>query len=214
MVLALAGCDPAKSCSEGLRSGGRRLMLAEMPRSQKRVLIALGWYVTAARHREIRAGTWLAFVRQPHARASHSWGWDGDGILAWLGAGDDLAEFVGRASCRPWTSAFAGRVELSARVGRPRARGGNWSRTISFPRLHSFPVFIARPTTGRRKSAARASSRRCNAPAIRASGSAGINRPLIAQTGKSGRRSATGWRPELKRRQNPWRFLPPTTNKR
>ncbi|HXG49127.1 MAG TPA: hypothetical protein VNO52_16000, partial [Methylomirabilota bacterium] len=25
------------------------------------------------------------------------WGWDGDGILAWLGAGDDLAEFVTRA---------------------------------------------------------------------------------------------------------------------
>jgi LacI family transcriptional regulator len=22
------------------------------------------------------------------------WGWEGDGILAWLGAGDDLAEFV------------------------------------------------------------------------------------------------------------------------
>lgn len=25
------------------------------------------------------------------------WGWDGDGILAWLGAGDDLAEFVAHA---------------------------------------------------------------------------------------------------------------------
>ena len=25
------------------------------------------------------------------------WGWDGDGILAWLGAGDDLAEFVANA---------------------------------------------------------------------------------------------------------------------
>ena len=24
------------------------------------------------------------------------WGWEGDGILAWLGAGDDLAEFVRR----------------------------------------------------------------------------------------------------------------------
>jgi len=22
------------------------------------------------------------------------WGWEGDGVLAWLGAGDDLAEFV------------------------------------------------------------------------------------------------------------------------
>lgn len=25
------------------------------------------------------------------------WGWDGDGILAWLGAGDDLADFVAKA---------------------------------------------------------------------------------------------------------------------
>ena len=24
------------------------------------------------------------------------WGWEGDGILAWLGAWDDLAEFVER----------------------------------------------------------------------------------------------------------------------
>ncbi len=27
------------------------------------------------------------------------WGWDGDGVLAWLGAGDDLAEFVGSLRC-------------------------------------------------------------------------------------------------------------------
>ena len=28
------------------------------------------------------------------------WGWEGDGILAWLGAGDDLAEFV-KAARKP-----------------------------------------------------------------------------------------------------------------
>ncbi len=74
-------------------------MLAEMPRSQKRVLIALGWYDYRL-HRGIEKYAqehgWRLSANLTRERVI-PWGWDGDGILAWLGAGDDLAEFVGRA---------------------------------------------------------------------------------------------------------------------
>ncbi|MGD0815271.1 MAG: DNA-binding transcriptional regulator [Verrucomicrobiota bacterium] len=63
---------------------------------QKRVLIALGWYDYRL-HRGVEK-----FAQEHHWHLSSNfarekvipWGWDGDGILAWLGAGDDLAEFV------------------------------------------------------------------------------------------------------------------------
>jgi len=63
---------------------------------QKRVLVALGWYDYRL-HRGIEK---FAQERQWHLSSNFArekvipWGWDGDGILAWLGAGDDLAEFV------------------------------------------------------------------------------------------------------------------------
>ena len=64
--------------------------------------------------------------------ASHSiihekvipWGWEGDGILAWLGAGDDLAEFVRKAdkptvdfSLRRRDTPFAHVVQDHAKTG-------------------------------------------------------------------------------------------------
>ena len=63
---------------------------------QKRVLVALGWYDYRL-HRGIEK-----FAQEHHWHLSSNfarekvipWGWEGDGILAWLGAGDDLAEFV------------------------------------------------------------------------------------------------------------------------
>jgi LacI family transcriptional regulator len=67
-----------------------------MPRKQKRVLIALGWYDYRL-HRGIEK---YALEHNWHLSANLArekvipWGWEGDGILAWLGAGDDLAEFV------------------------------------------------------------------------------------------------------------------------
>jgi LacI family transcriptional regulator len=70
-----------------------------MPRKQKRVLIALGWYDYRL-HRGIEK---YALEHQWHLSANLArekvipWGWEGDGILAWLGAGDDLAEFVRQA---------------------------------------------------------------------------------------------------------------------
>ena len=70
-----------------------------MSKNQKRVLVALGWYDYRL-HRGIEK-----FAQEHHWHLSANltrekvipWGWEGDGILAWLGAGDDLAEFVVRA---------------------------------------------------------------------------------------------------------------------
>lgn len=67
-----------------------------MRKRQKRVLVALGWYDYRL-HRGIEK-----FAQEHHWHLSANlarekvipWGWEGDGILAWLGAGDDLAEFV------------------------------------------------------------------------------------------------------------------------
>lgn len=65
-------------------------------RKQKRVLIALGWYDYRL-HRGIEK---YALEHHWHLSANLArekvipWGWEGSGILAWLGAGDDLAEFV------------------------------------------------------------------------------------------------------------------------
>jgi LacI family transcriptional regulator len=63
---------------------------------QKRVLVALGWYDYRL-HRGIER---FAQEHNWHLSSNFArekvipWGWEGDGILAWLGAGDDLAEFV------------------------------------------------------------------------------------------------------------------------
>ena len=67
-----------------------------MPKRQKRILLALGWY-------DYRVHRGIANYAQEHGWHLCSdvtkekvipWGWEGDGILAWLGVGDDLAEFV------------------------------------------------------------------------------------------------------------------------
>jgi len=65
-------------------------------RRQRRILLALGWY-------DYRLHAGIARFAQEHGwhlcpdttkEKVIPWGWEGDGILAWLGAGDDLAEFV------------------------------------------------------------------------------------------------------------------------
>ncbi len=71
-----------------------------MANKQKRVLIALGWYDYRL-HRGIEK---YAQEHGWHLSANLArekmipWGWDGHGILAWLGEGDDLAEFVKHAA--------------------------------------------------------------------------------------------------------------------
>jgi LacI family transcriptional regulator len=70
-----------------------------MSHGQKRVLLVLGWYDYRL-HRGIER---YALEHGWHLTANLArekvvpWGWEGDGILAWLGAGDDLAEFVEHA---------------------------------------------------------------------------------------------------------------------
>src|ERR1700759_2609549 len=67
-----------------------------MRKSQKRVLVALGWYDYRL-HRGIERYAlehgWNLAANLAREKVI-PWGWEGDGILAWLGAGDDLAEFV------------------------------------------------------------------------------------------------------------------------
>ncbi len=66
-------------------------------KKQKNVLVALGWYD----HRLLQGIASYATQHRWHL-AAHSiihekvipWGWEGDGVLAWLAAGDDLAHFV------------------------------------------------------------------------------------------------------------------------
>ena len=70
-----------------------------MANNQKRVLIALGWYDYRL-HRGIEKYAqeqgWHLYSDVTKEKVI-PWGWEGDGILGWLGAGDDLAEFVVRA---------------------------------------------------------------------------------------------------------------------
>jgi LacI family transcriptional regulator len=70
-----------------------------MLKRRKRVLIALGWYdyrVHRGIERFAQAHDWHLSTNFAREKII-PWGWEGDGILAWLGAGDDLAEFVSHA---------------------------------------------------------------------------------------------------------------------
>jgi LacI family transcriptional regulator len=70
-----------------------------MRKKSPRVMLVLGWYDYRL-HRGIEK-----FAQEHGWQLSEDlarekvipWGWDGDGILAWLGAGDDLADFVVKA---------------------------------------------------------------------------------------------------------------------
>lgn len=62
----------------------------------KRVLLALGWYdyrLHLGIERYAQEHGWTLSSNYARERVI-PWGWDGHGILAWLGAGDDLARFV------------------------------------------------------------------------------------------------------------------------
>ncbi len=67
-----------------------------MPKRQKRILLALGWYDYRLHDGIARYAVEQGWHLCPDTTKEKviPWGWEGDGILAWLGAGDDLAEFV------------------------------------------------------------------------------------------------------------------------
>jgi len=61
-----------------------------------RVLLVLGWYdyrLQRGIEQYAQAHRWHLSPQVTREKVI-PWGWEGDGILAWLGAGDDLAEFV------------------------------------------------------------------------------------------------------------------------
>lgn len=70
-----------------------------MARRGKRVLLILGWYDYRLQRGVEQYAQHHRWHLSPHVTREKviPWGWNGDGILAWLGAGDDLAEFVVRA---------------------------------------------------------------------------------------------------------------------
>ncbi len=71
-------------------------MTAKKSARHKRVLVALGWYDYRL-HRGIEKyaeeHSWSLSATLAREKVI-PWGWHGDGILAWLGAWDELAEFV------------------------------------------------------------------------------------------------------------------------
>lgn len=84
-----------------------------MAKKQKRVLLALGWYdyrLHQGIEKFAREHGWHLYSNLAREKVI-PWGWEGDGVLAWLGAGDDLAEFV-RTVNRPTVDFSRRRAEL------------------------------------------------------------------------------------------------------
>src|SRR5712671_3694271 len=84
-----------------------------MVKKQKRVLLALGWYdyhLHQGIEKYAREHGWHVYSELAREKVI-PWGWEGDGILAWLGAGDDLAEFV-KAMKKPTVDFSLRRPEL------------------------------------------------------------------------------------------------------
>ena len=67
-----------------------------MRKKSPRVLLVLGWYdhrLHCGIEKFAQEHGWHLYADLAREKVI-PWGWEGDGVLAWLGAGDDLAEFV------------------------------------------------------------------------------------------------------------------------
>jgi LacI family transcriptional regulator len=74
-------------------------MMENVRKKAWRVLLVFGWYdyrLERGIEQYAQEHDWHLSPQVTREKVI-PWGWDGDGILAWLAAGDDLAEFVVRA---------------------------------------------------------------------------------------------------------------------
>jgi LacI family transcriptional regulator len=79
-------------------AGVRTSVRCDVKKKQRRVLLALGWYdyrLHRGIERYAQEHSWFLSANLAREKVI-PWGWEGDGILAWLGAWDELAEFVER----------------------------------------------------------------------------------------------------------------------
>ncbi len=168
-----------------------------MKRRQKRVLIALGWYdyrLHSGIEKYAQEHGWYLSANLAREKVI-PWGWEGDGILAWLGAGDDLAEFVqSRKKTHRGLSAFcvAPHLKFPARPGRPRARRTTGRRAFSRPRLQAICFLQRHHQLVLRRTRRRFRRSACNKWATPAVGSAGTNPPPSARAATNGNASAVG----------------------
>jgi LacI family transcriptional regulator len=97
--MAFASFCPTKPKRSFPSAATRRSLFGVMRKKYPQVLLALGWYDYRL-HKGIenyaQAHGWHLSADLAREKVI-PWGWDGDGILAWLGAGDDLADFVVQA---------------------------------------------------------------------------------------------------------------------
>src|ERR1700729_240431 len=104
-----------------------REVMSSPRKNLRRVLVALGWYDYRV-HRGIEK---YAQEHAWHLTANYArekvipWGWEGNGILAWLGAGDDLAEFVVDVKKPPVDFSFRRQQLAFARVLEDHAHAAN-----------------------------------------------------------------------------------------
>ena len=121
------------------------------------------------------------------------WGWDGDGILAWLGAGDDLAEFVFHAQ-KPTVDFSFRRTQLNfTRVLEDTAGAAQLVTDHFLSRGFRNFLFYSDAENWIYNERGQGFVHTLNKAGREAGGWRGTSRPLIVWTGKPGGANANGW---------------------